>query len=249
MNPHARNPSSGLRLPRLPLILSLCLAFTAGRDGGGAGAVEAPQSIDSIRRAAVSVVRARLGGPASPAVVTAGELDPRLRLGRCTRPLEASLPDAGEIRAEETVRVNCRSEGWSIYVSVRVEANLPVLVLQRPVAAGAHLGPDDVVAGTRRVAGILSEFVPDLAALGGRHVRRPLPAGTVLVAQMLEADPLVFRGQQVTLIAALGGIEVRAPGRVLTDAAAASRVQVQNLSSQRIVEGTVESAYTVRVTP
>ncbi len=249
MNPHAGNPSAGVRFPRLPLILSLCLALPTGGDARGANAVEAPQSIDAIRRAATSLVRARLGGPASRAIVTAGELDPRLRLVRCTRPLEASLPSSVEIRAEETVRVNCRSEGWSIYVSVHVEANLPVLVLQKPVAAGAHLGPDDVVAGTRRVAGVLSEFVPDLAALGGRHVRRPLPAGTVLVAQMLEADPLVVRGQQVTLIAALGGIEVRAPGRVLTDAAAASRVQVQNLSSQRIVEGTVESADTVRVSP
>jgi flagella basal body P-ring formation protein FlgA len=76
-----------------------------------------------------------------------------------------------------------------------------------------------------------------------------LPAGTVLVADMLAPDPMVVRGQEVTLIAALGALEVRAPGRVLGDAAAASRVQVQNLSSLKIVEGTVESADTVRVAP
>jgi len=74
-------------------------------------------------------------------------------------------------------------------------------------------------------------------------------AGSILVADMLAADPVVVHGQQVTLVAALGGLEVRAPGRVLNDGAVAARVRVQNLSSQRIVEGVVETADTVRVTP
>jgi flagella basal body P-ring formation protein FlgA len=208
-----------------------------------------PQSIESIRSAAVGSVREQLGGTASQAVITAGELDRRLRLGACGKPLEALPPPDGVARAEVVVKVSCRGVGWSVYVPVHVEVDLPVLVLQKPVGAGVRIAASDVVAETRRVAGVFSEFVPDAAALAGHHSKRPLPAGTVLVADMLTADPLVTRGQQVMLVAALGSLEVRAPGRVLSDAAVATRVRVENLSSRRIVEGVVESADVVRITP
>jgi flagella basal body P-ring formation protein FlgA len=212
-------------------------------------AAERLQSIDAVRRAAAALVSAQLGDGATRAIVTPAELDARLRLVPCGTPLAASLPRGSTLRARVTVTVACRTAGWTVYVPVDVEVELPVLVLQKPVAAGARLGAVDVVAGTRRVSGVFSEFVPDAAALAGQHVRRPLAAGTVLVADMLAPDALVVRGQQVTLVASLGGLEVRAPGRVMTDAAAATRVRVQNLSSQRIGEGVVESADTVRVAP
>jgi len=48
---------------------------------------------------------------------------------------------------------------------------------------------------------------------------------------------------------AAGGIEVRAPGRALADAAASQRLRVQNLASLKIVEGVAETDSVVRVSP
>jgi flagella basal body P-ring formation protein FlgA len=59
----------------------------------------------------------------------------------------------------------------------------------------------------------------------------------------------VKRGQHVTLLAAVGGLEVRAAGVAMNDAAAQGRVRVQNISSNRIVEGVVESPDVIRITP
>jgi flagella basal body P-ring formation protein FlgA len=53
----------------------------------------------------------------------------------------------------------------------------------------------------------------------------------------------------VTLAAATAGIEVRAPGRAMSDAAANQRVRVQNLNSLKIVEGVAETQDVVRVSP
>ena len=65
----------------------------------------------------------------------------------------------------------------------------------------------------------------------------------------MAADLVVKRGQQVTLLASVGGLEVRAAGLAMNDAPAAGRVKVQNLSSNRIVEGVVETADVIRITP
>jgi flagella basal body P-ring formation protein FlgA len=74
-----------------------------------------------------------------------------------------------------------------------------------------------------------------------------LAPGTVLVADAFAADVLVKRGQQVTLVTSVGGIEVRAVGAAITEGGTHDRVRVQNLSSLKIVEGVVESASLVRV--
>jgi flagella basal body P-ring formation protein FlgA len=64
---------------------------------------------------------------------------------------------------------------------------------------------------------------------------------------MFKADMVIKHGQDVTLIAAAGGIEVRAAGRALADAAGGARLRVQNLSSLKVVEGVVEGPDRVRV--
>ena len=71
--------------------------------------------------------------------------------------------------------------------------------------------------------------------------------GTTLTMDMLKADLVIKHGQDVTLIASAGGIEVRAAGRALSDAAGGTRVKVQNLSSLKVVEGVVEGPDLVRV--
>ncbi len=78
-------------------------------------------------------------------------------------------------------------------------------------------------------------------------MRRALPAGSPLTMDVLDRDVLVQRGQQVTLVAATGGIEIRAQGKALGDGGAQDRIRVQNVNSLKIVEGVVENAGTVRV--
>ena len=80
----------------------------------------------------------------------------------------------------------------------------------------------------------------DIANLQGHRLKRSLPAGTALTVDMLVARLLVRRGQQVTLIAAIGPVEIRAQGQALTEGGVADRVRVQNVTSLKVVEGVVE---------
>jgi len=205
--------------------------------------VESPAAIREAARNHVQTLLKDSGGN----TVTASQLDSRLHLARCELPLGAALPPGANMQARVTVRVSCERPRWSIFVPVMVETTTTVLVLRHAVDRGASLGADDVTLATRNLSGPGLAYLTAAADLAGRVVRRPLPAGSNLTADMFVAQTLVHRGQDVTLLAGAGGIEVRAAGRATMDGAAGARVQVLNLSSNRMVEGVVESAEVVRV--
>ena len=217
------------------------LLFTAN-----AGA--AVQSPEAIEAAAEEFVRASLPESSAKHFVTAGRLDPRLRLDECAAPLEAFSQGTAMTSARMTIGVRCAdAHSWTIYVPVTVEVEVSVLVLRRPLARRSRVELADVEPQVRRMPGSASAFINDISSLQGHRLKRALPVGTALTVEMLVPDVLVRRGQQVTLIAANGPVQIRAQGQALSEGAASERVRVQNVSSLKIVEGVVESDGVVRV--
>jgi len=212
------------------------------------------QDLDAIRATAQELLLAQAEGTGQDTgrevIATAGYLDPRLRLTRCAGKLIASRPPGATLAARNTVGVTCPDgTAWTVYVPVLLESEGPVLVTKRSVPRGAAMGPADVETRVLRLPGLATHYVSSAEGLAGKLARRLLPPGTSLSIDDLAVEAVVKRGQQVTLVAAVGGIEVRAHGKALTDGGTSERIRVQNLGSLRIVEGRVESADIVRITP
>jgi flagellar basal body P-ring formation protein FlgA len=206
------------------------------------------QPPESIRAAAEAFVKSQLPQEASVASVTAGALDSRLRLVRCTGGLRPQLPAGAALQSRTMIGVACEGPvHWTVYVPVTVESRISVLVLKHPVPRDARLTIEDVTVETRKVTGLSTAFLTAASDLQARTVQRPLPMGTTLTIDMFKPDLVIKHGQEVTLVAAAGGIEVRAAGRALADAAGGTRLKVQNLSSLKVVEGVVEGPDLVRV--
>jgi flagella basal body P-ring formation protein FlgA len=216
-----------------------------------AQADESIQSLDAVRAAAQTFVTQHVPKQARGVVtVNVGTLDPRLRLAPCTDVLKAALPSGATFRDRMTVAVSCTGgSSWTVYVPISIETQTPVLVLRRAAGRGTRLTAEDVEIQTRAVQGTGDSYLTDAAELEGRTLKRPLGAGAALTAEAMADDLVVRRGQQVTLLAAVGGLEVRATGVAMNDAAAGGRAKVQNISSRRIVEGIVETADVIRITP
>ncbi len=224
------------------------LAAAAAQAPADSGAA---QPLATVRAAAEAQVRTQLRGVAYEVHVQAADLDPRLHLAACPVALAASTPAAAEPAARVTVRVSCSTSRqlWSVFVPVAVESEIPLLVLRQSQIRGARLTAQDVVLETRRVPGLGAAYLGEAAALAHRTLQRAVPAGTALTADLFQSDFLIRQGQSVTLVAGGPGIEVRAPARALADAREGSRVRVQNLASQRIVEGVVDANGLVYATP
>jgi flagella basal body P-ring formation protein FlgA len=207
------------------------------------------QPLKGIRAAAESAVRGVIDPALSSVELKVSFIDARLRLPACGGKLDtfATAPRTGQSRV--TVRVGCPAPAWTLNVPVEVRRSHSVLVMRRAVARGETIAAGDVISQTRVLPGLASPFVARVEDLGNRLTRRPIPAGTALPADALEAALLIKRGQQVTLVAQTAGFEVRAPGKAMGDASARQRVRVQNLNSLKIVEGLAETENVVRVSP
>lgn len=232
-----------------------CLATLAAVAAGSGAALAAPASVaiqplPSIRRAAQRFVRAQMPAGEGGVVVTAGTLDPRLRLTKCPGPLAASLLEGAQLSARMSVAVGCRQGAdWTVYVPVTVQSRIQVWALRAPQVQGARLTAGDLVHETRLVTGLAVGYVTSRAALAHSTLRHPLPAGAVLTSQDLLPDFMVRQGQQVTLVAALEGIKVRAAGVALQSGRYGALIRVQNASSSKVVQGVVETDGVVDVTP
>jgi len=186
------------------------------------------QPVASIRAAALSSLPAGSEGEAQVADA--------LRLPRCGGALQV------QPTANTTVEVSCPDAGgWRLFVPVKVRRNQTVLVLARGIAAGETLTAADISTAQRDAARIAGAVLADPNAAIGRIARRPLQAGTLLSSNDLVTQRLIKRGDNVALVSRRGSVEVRIAGRAMGDAGENERISVENLSSRRIVRGTVDA--------
>lgn len=242
-------PASKSRHAR-PLAAATLLLLAAARLAPAAAAGQAIQPLAAIAAAATEFVRSEMPPEQKDIVVTAGRLDPRLRFARCGGPLEASLLSGARLQAQASIAVGCsRGANWTVYVPVTIASRVEVWALKAPQAQGARLSAGDVIAETRLVSGLALGYVTDSAELARATLRHPLPAGAVLMSQDLLPDFMVRQGEQVTMVAAVDGIQVKAAGLALQDGRYGALIRVQNVSSSRVVQGIVAANRVVDVTP
>ena len=146
------------------------------------------------------------------------------------------------------VRVRCTgTPGWTRYIALRVEQTTLIAVLRAPLAQGQALTADAIDWQPRDALKLPADALAPSATLPALTARSTLPAGSVLTQSQFVAPKTIERGQAVTLVSRAAGMEVRAPGEALADAALGSRVRVRNSNSRRIVEGIAQANGTVEV--
>ncbi|MEQ6342000.1 MAG: flagellar basal body P-ring formation protein FlgA [Gammaproteobacteria bacterium] len=210
---------------------------------------ETYQSHDSLREIAKAFVLQQIQSPPTVPYVEVGALDARLRLSRCEDKLEAFLPSGSRILGSSSVGIRCHSpKTWSLYVPVTVKIFAPVLVASHAMNRGSQITTQDFQSVEVNVASLSGSYLSMPEQILGMTLKHSINAGAVYTPAMLEAPIIVRRGKQVTILAEVAGIEVRMTGKSLMDGSAGALIQVRNLASQRVIEGTVIAEGMVKVT-
>lgn len=181
--------------------------------------------------------------------VTVTPLDKRLRLQHCDGQLEAFTNREIHLAGNVTVGVRCHHPvAWTVYLPLQVKVMQPVVVIARPVSSNHVLTAQDLRLEQRDIGSLRQGYMANIAAVVGQQVKYSLGLGTVIQDNHLRPLNVVKRGESIVLVAGVGGMEVRMQGTALADASMGDRVRVKNHSSERIIEGIVDSPGIVRVT-
>lgn len=209
---------------------------------------EEVQSLASISQAAVAYLEGMHANSVKPPLITAGHLDPRLRLAACGEGLEAFTPPGQRNVGFTTVGVRCSTPvAWTVYVQATVELMQPVLVLRHALPRGTVLSATDVEVVEQDVARLTFGYVVELKDVIGMTLRRSVTAGAVLHTGLIQQPTSIRRNERVTILGLIGGIEVRMEGQALMDGAKGDVIRVRNLSSGRDIEGVVVAPGVVQV--
>jgi len=135
------------------------------------------------------------------------------------------------------------------------ERSIPVTVFistsERLPFAAVDINPRTVIADSmiewREVecASLGAALVLDSSKFGLVWAKTRIPAGTVVEHSRLAEAPEVRIGEDVTILARVGAVEIRAPGRALQDGGCGERIPVLSLSTNRRIYGKVGMNKTV----
>ncbi len=175
-------------------------------------------------------------------------LDHRLRLARCSEPLTTFSPPGASMKGKTTVGVRCdKPKPWTLYVSAHIAIQGPVVVALRDLSRGSPIGSEDVALVEKDISRLLRGHFDSPTHVVGRTLKRSLHRDQVVTPSLLLVQNTIKRGQQITILAGNGGIEVRMKGKALRNGNPDDLIPVENLTSRKKIEARVVSAGTVRV--
>ena len=207
------------------------------------------ESHDTIRALATEFALRQVDDPSLRNIqAKASNLDPRLSLALCDKPLEAFSTGNSRQLARTTVGIKCTGEKpWTLYVPVTVEALASVVFTSRPLLRGQALAPDALEVREVPLTRVPVNHLSNTSQLTGMETARPLQAGVPLTLNAVKPRQLIKQGQEVVIVASSGGIRVRMTGVAMRSGTRGDLIPVENNSSGRMVEAEVMDADTVRV--
>ncbi|AYN94993.1 flagella basal body P-ring formation protein FlgA [Pseudomonas sp. LTJR-52] len=176
------------------------------------------------------------------------DLDPRLRLAACDRPLTVAQQGLEAPLGRVSVRVRCEgSTPWTVYIPAEVRLYRNVVVTTRPLLRDTIIDPQNVALLERDVGKLPQGYLTDIDLVMGQKLKRQVVADQILAPSFLQAAEVVRKGDQVVISAGSGGFTVRMQGEALIDGAQGEQIRVKNLNSKRVIKARVTGPGMVEV--
>ncbi|MFH1416792.1 MAG: flagellar basal body P-ring formation chaperone FlgA [Planctomycetota bacterium] len=163
-----------------------------------------------------------------------------------------------EIRARSNRGIGLLSFDVSLVRDGRVERTAPivaevslvkdVVVARRPINRGKTIEGRDLRLEERRFSKIEDIGITELAAAIGQQSRQFVKTGSMLCAKQLQAEPLVTRGQRVTIWSRSGGLVIKTSGKAQQAGALGETIDVRRDGAKRrqdLIEAVITGPGTV----
>jgi flagellar basal body P-ring formation protein FlgA len=168
--------------------------------------------------------------------VKVGGLDPRLRLTQCPESHSLALQDPSGNGGHVNVQVTCNGlSGWKILVPAQVIVYRSMATASRDLARGTLITQDDLQLEVLDVSQHRQGFSREPKDIIGKELKYPVSKGSTFRTSVLDNPLVIRRGDQVSVEALAGGIQVIAKGTAISDGRLGQLIRVKNIQSERIL--------------
>jgi len=137
------------------------------------------------------------------------------------------------------VKIFCAgSTPWQLFLTVRVETSIPVLVAANRISKGTLLDSSNVTIEMRNIQRIRGEVIDSIAQVIGSRTIRGVSKGTGITKRNI---CVVCKGQSVTIIAKSNDFIIKTAGIALKNASFGEQVKVKNSRSGRTIIAQVKT--------
>lgn len=123
--------------------------------------------------------------------------------------------------------------------TVRMAADIlffgEVVCASKRISRNALITPEDLTTVYRNVSMMDERVIQDTDHAIGKMAKTTIQPGAILYHRQLKKQPLVKRGDHVTIMARHGKLQVTAPGEVKNTGAEGDMIKVKNLMSRRVI--------------
>ena len=174
--------------------------------------------------------------------------DHRLRVNHCDEALETFSPPGAKSTGKTIVGVRCSNPNpWTLYVSANIIIENLVVIATRDLDRGTVISANDVALAKRETNRLLRGHFNSIDEVTNRTLKRSVRRHQVITPSKLIAMKTIKRGEQITILAGNGNVQVRMIGKALRHGNPGDLIPVQNMTSKRKLEARVVSAGIVRI--
>lgn len=133
------------------------------------------------------------------------------------------------------------------YVSTQVRWIRKVVTLKHDISARSVLDRSMLQKEWKDIAGLRGQTWTDINDVIGLQTLRNMRRDDVIVSSIVKRPPQIKRGDHVTILVEVAGIQVRAEGIALKSGSRGDRMLVQNIRSKQTLQSIVQDAHTVSI--
>ncbi|MFK5954407.1 MAG: flagellar basal body P-ring formation chaperone FlgA [Desulfobacterium sp.] len=122
-----------------------------------------------------------------------------------------------------------------------------VVCVSHNLKRGRVIQQEDLYLERRNISGMADDVVLDLNQVVGLMAKHNIKADDVLKQWVLKRNPVVKRGDMVTILVQSGGMRITVPGKVLSDGFKGQAISVLNTMSNKKIFARVIDTSTVQV--
>lgn len=170
--------------------------------------------------------------------IIVANIDPRVKLNVCKIPLEAKIPENFNSR-NANIKISCDdSTPWHIYLAVKINTQLPVIIASKSISKGTLL-----TANNTRLAYIDSyklrgSYINDANAIVGSKAKRNITRNKPITRKYI---CMVCEGQSVSIIAKSTNFTIKTNGKALNSGNIGDQIRVKNSRSGKTVTAQVNA--------